>query len=192
MARWLPEYLAHLGLSAPLRSAATMQPYDHATGRHRSGCTGAQLQESVWKGRVGTPGAGKTTLACLGVRKAPPSSRGFFELEQGRRRPPRFAAMSTSPAAAPCPPPNAITKPRGWTPPHATAQLQRVWGCDMRGVRSGKVSCSNPLSSATAPSLIPDLPHWARWRWVWHGARMPGSGLQRQLRRQGFCRRRPC
>ena len=193
MARWLTEYLAHLGLSAPLRSAATMQPYDHATGRHRSGCTGAQLQESVWKGRVGTPGAGKTTPACLGVRKALPSSRGFFELQQGRRRPPRFAAMSTSPAAAPCPP---LTQSRN----HAAGRHpMRRRSCRGYGVEAGAgfAVARSAVRTRSAqlrhrPSLIPDLPHRARWRWVWHGARMPGSGLQRQLRRQGFCRRRPC
>ncbi len=45
-----------------------------------SGCTVAQLQESVWRGGVGTLGAGNYTLACLGVRKALPVSRSFLEL----------------------------------------------------------------------------------------------------------------
>ena len=140
---------------------------------------------------VRTLGAGKTTPACLGVRKPQPVSRGFLELEQGVEGSPGLPRCLLAPQLRPAPS-DAIAKPRSWSPPHATAQLRRVWGCGRRGVRNGKVSCSNPLSSATAPSLIPDLRHRARWRWVWHGARMPGSGLQRQLRRQGFCPRRPC
>ena len=36
-------------------------------------------------------------------QKAPARFAQFFGVGAGRRRPPRFAAMSTSPAAAPCP-----------------------------------------------------------------------------------------
>jgi len=57
-----------------------LQPRNHATGLHRSGCTVAQLQKSVWKAARLPGGAGKTTPACDGVRKAPPASRVFLEL----------------------------------------------------------------------------------------------------------------
>ena len=52
-----------------------------------SGCTVAQLQESVWRG-VGTLGAGKYSPACLGVREALSVSRGFLELLAGPLRSP--------------------------------------------------------------------------------------------------------
>ena len=91
-------------------------------------------------------------------QKAPPSSRGFFELEQGRRRPPRFAAMSTSPAAAPCPP---LTQSRN----HAAGRHpMRRRSCRGYGVeagagfavaRSAVRTRSAQLSSATAlPSFL--------------------------------------
>ena len=56
-----------------------LQPRNHATGRYRSGCTVAQLQESVWRG-VGTREAGKTPPDCCPVGIGLPKSAQFLEL----------------------------------------------------------------------------------------------------------------
>jgi hypothetical protein len=86
-------------------------------------------------------------------QKAPARFAQFFGVGAGRRRPPRFAAMSTSPAAAPCPP---LTQSRN----HATGRHpMRRRSCRGYGVEAGAGFAMARSAVRTRSAPPPPFPH---------------------------------